>query len=116
MSTSLTSTPSLYHRSITKSAPCIRTPRSLLTSLGNLHIITTHLPLPHPAVLRERPVLETITPLPLQPIMRIAILIPKLDRNLIVGEGEELLAQLVALFLLPFLGQEVLDFSVAAQE
>jgi len=81
-----------------------------------LDIIATHLPLPHPPVLRKRPVLKTITTLPLHAIVGILILVPELDCDLVVGESEQLLAKLVALLLLPLLGQEVDDLDVALEE
>lgn len=48
--------------------------------------------------------------------MRIPILIPELDRDLILGEGEQLLAEGVVLLFLPFLGQEVLDGGSSGKE
>lgn len=59
----------------------------------DLNIIPAHLPLSHPTILRERPVLETITTLPLHSIMAVLILIPELDCDLVVLEREQLLAQ-----------------------
>ena len=59
----------------------------------DLNIIPAHLPLPHPAILRKRPVLEAITTLPLHFIMAVLVLIPELDSDLVVPESEQLLAQ-----------------------
>jgi len=50
-------------------------------ALLNQHIIPTHLPLPHPPILRKRPILQPITPLPLHSIFRVLILIPIPPRN-----------------------------------
>jgi len=80
-----------------------------LTRLLDLNIVTTHLSLAHLPILCKRPILETITPLPLHPIMRILILVPELDRDLILREREQLLAKSVVLLFLPFLGQKVFD-------
>jgi len=83
---------------------------------GYQNIISAHLPLAHSAVLSERPVLKTVTPLPLHAIMRVLILVPELHRDLVIGECEQLLAQAVVLFLLPFLGQEVNNRICAREE
>lgn len=48
------------------------------TSFIDLDIITAHLTLAHLAIFRERPILETVTPLPLHPIVGVLILIPEL--------------------------------------
>jgi hypothetical protein len=96
-----------------------------LTSFTDLDIVTAHLTLAHLAVFRKRPVLETVTPLPLHAIVGILIFIPdsmscgtgrsryldlpKLDGNLVICKGEQLFPQTVALLFLPFLGQESLD-------
>jgi len=48
--------------------------------------------------------------------MRILILIPELDGDLVVGESEQLFAKTVALLLLPLLGQEILNGSCAREE
>ena len=84
--------------------------------LDDFDIITTHLPLPHHPILRERPVLQPITPLPLHAIVRILVLVPELHRNLISAECEELLAQLVVVFFVPLPGQEGDDFVGAGEE
>ena len=89
---------------------------SRLTRLLDLNIITTHLPLAHLPILCKRPILQTITPLPLHPIMRILILIPELDRDLVLEEREQLLAKSVVLLFLPFLGQEVFDCGGSGKE
>jgi hypothetical protein len=81
----------------------------VLTGFGYLDIITAHLPLPHPAILRKRPILETVAALPLHTIMRVLVLVPELDSNLVFGERKQLLAKTVALLPLPFLGQEFLN-------
>jgi hypothetical protein len=77
--------------------------------LGDLNIISTHLPLAHDSILPERPVFESITALPLHAIMGILIFVPELDSDLVLSESEELLAQLVVLLLVPFPGQEFND-------
>lgn len=79
------------------------------TRLADLDIITAHLSLAHLAVFRKRPIFEAVTPLPRHSIMRVLVLIPELDRNLIFGECEQLLSKAVTLLLLPFLRQETLD-------
>lgn len=56
--------------------PVRKPPRPLL----NLHIIPTHLPLPHQPPLIESPVLQPIRPPPLS--LLIKPLVPKLHRNL----------------------------------
>ena len=74
------------------------------TSFTDLNIVTAHLTLPHLAVVRERPVLETVTTLPFHAIVGILIFIPesvscevgsrrhldtpKLDGNLVICKGE----------------------------
>ena len=67
----------------------------------NINIITTHLPFAHTTIICESPVLQTITPLPLHPIVLILVLIPELHRNLVVGKGEQFFAQTIRLLLLP---------------
>ena len=56
--------------------------------LGDLDIIPTHLPLPHTPILCKRPILQSITAFPLHLFMRVLILIPELDGDLVVGECE----------------------------
>lgn len=63
----------------------------------------------HLAVFCKSPIFKAVTALPFHVVMRILILVPELDRDFIFGEGEELLAEAVALLLLPFLGQKFLD-------
>jgi hypothetical protein len=72
-------------------------------------IIPTHLPLAHPTILRERPVFETIASLPFHSVVLVLVLIPELDRYLIVRESEQLFTQAIRFLLLPFGGQEVDD-------
>lgn len=67
----------------------------------------THLPLPHPPILRKRPVFQPVTPFPFHPIVGVLVLIPELDGDLVVRESEELLSQLVTLLPLPLARQEV---------
>lgn len=66
------------------------------------------MPLPHSAVLRVRPIFEPITALPFHSVMGVLVLIPELYCDLVVGECEELLAETIALLLLPFFRQHVL--------
>jgi hypothetical protein len=66
-------------------------------------IVPRHLPLPHAPILRERPMLQTITPLPGHTVISVAVFIPELHGDLVVGEGEELFAQRVLCLFLPFL-------------
>ena len=87
---------------------------ALLLTNGN--VIPAHLSLPHTAVFMESPVFKPIATLPLHAIMCILVLVPELDRNLIVGEGKELLAQFVVVFFVPFPGQEVDDGGGAGEE
>lgn len=82
-------------------------------TLGQLDIVTTHLPLPHSSILRKRPVLEAIAALPLHTIFCILVLIPKLDRDLVCREREELFAQTIISLPLPFLCEKVYDLVVA---
>lgn len=74
------------------------------------------MPLAHFAVLCECPILEPITALPLHSVVGILKLVPELHCDLVVGEREEFLAQTVALLLLPFFGQELLNCSGAGDE
>lgn len=99
-----------------------------LTSFTDLDTVTAYLMLAHPAVFRERPVLETVTPLPLHTIVGILIFIPgfmscevglrwysntpKLDCNHHL-QKRIAQAQTVAFLYLPLLGQELLDGWVA---
>lgn len=83
--------------------------------LGNLDIVPAHLPLAHPAILGERPVLEPVAPLPLQGVVLVLVLIPELYGDLVIAECEELLPQLVVLLLFPFLSQE-LDYCGSTDE
>lgn len=48
--------------------------------------------------------------------MRILVLVPKLDGDLVVGEGEKFFAEPVVLLLLPLLGQEVFDGGSPGEE
>lgn len=77
-------------------------------------VVPAHLPLAHQPVRRERPVLEPVGPPPLA--RGVVPLVPELHRDLVVGEGEQLLAQAVALLALPLLRQEGLDGVPARQE
>lgn len=84
--------------------------------LPNKDIIPTHLSLPHNALFIVRPILQAIAPLPLHPVVSILILVPELHGDLVVREGEELLAQTVVLLLVPLGGQELDDLFAAFQE
>jgi hypothetical protein len=57
-------------------------------ALLQLDVIATHLPLSHPPIFSECPILQTITSLPLQTVLVILILVPKLDSNLNTRECE----------------------------
>lgn len=73
-------------------------------------VVPTHHPLAHlPRLPIKGPVLEAIAPLPAHSIFRILKLVPELHGNAIIGEGEDLLAEPVALFPIPLLSQEVDD-------
>lgn len=72
--------------------------------LGNLDVVSTHLALPHQAIFGKRPVLESVGAPPLARL--IVPLVPKLHGDLVVGEGEQLLAQAISLLLVPLLGEE----------
>lgn len=61
-------------------------------TLSNLYIIPAHHTLPHPAILREGPILQAIATLPLHPVVGILVLVPELDSDLVVAKSEELLA------------------------
>jgi len=99
--------------------------------LGDGDVIPAHLPLLHAAVGRERPVLEAVAAPPLAG--GVAELVPELDRDLgvsvtlssllwseetrlVVAEGEQLLAQPVAVLAGPLLGQEGDDLGVSGDE
>lgn len=82
----------------------------------DLDIVSTHLPLAHSAILRERPVLQPITTLPLHTIVAILVLIPELHRDLVVGESEELFAQAIRLLLVPLPCEKVNDGFAAGEE
>jgi len=85
--------------------------RNAIAILPQQDIITTHHSLAHLATVRGiiSPILQPIASLPLHSIVRILILVPKLHGDLVVGEGEDLFAELVGLLLLPLGGQEGVD-------
>lgn len=60
--------------------------------------------------------LEPIASFPFHAVVVILILIAKLDSDLVVGIGEELLAETVTLLLLPLLGQEIFDGCGSGEE
>lgn len=91
-------------------------PECPLTSFAYLNIVPAHLPLAHAAVLGKRPVLEPVAALPLHAVVGVLVLVPELDRNLVAGKGEELLAEPVALFLFPLPGQESFDILGACEK
>lgn len=121
MSTSFTSTPSLNHRSVYMLAKPFRrfclvsqadsTSKKTwaITCFTNLDVIPAHLALAHLSILRECPILETVTPFPLHAIVSILVFIPKLDSDLVVCKSEELLSQAIITLLLPLLSEELLD-------
>ena len=85
-------------------------------TLGDLDVITTHLPLAHPSIVGERPVLETIASLPLLAVMGILIFVPELNRYLVGSECEQLLSQAIILLLVPFSSQELDDSLCTGEE
>jgi hypothetical protein len=85
-------------------------------ALLKFDVVAAHLALPHSPIFSKRPVLEAITPLPLHPILRILILVPKLNRNLVVRKSKELLAQTVVVLALPFLCEECYNLVTALDE
>lgn len=84
--------------------------------LRDLDIVATHLALAHAPILGKGPILQAIAALPLHPVMRVLILVPELHRNFVLREGEQLLAEGVVLFLVPFPGQEFDDVGSPGQE
>jgi len=74
--------------------------------LLQLDIIPTHLTLSHHTILPERPILKTITTLPLHAVAGVLILVPELHGNLVVRECKKFLAQAVILLFLPLGGQK----------
>jgi hypothetical protein len=74
--------------------------------LGDENIIAAHHPLTHTTILRKGPVLEPITPLPLQTVVCVAKLIPELHCNLVVMESKELFAEHIVNFAGPFILKE----------
>jgi hypothetical protein len=79
-------------------------------------VISGHLPLLHPAVFCKRPIFQAITSLPRHTVISIPILIPELYGDLVVCEGEELLAQAIFCLSLPLLCQEGDDLVMAFDE
>lgn len=75
----------------------------------DLDIVAAHLSLPHSAVCRKGPVLKPVTPLPFHPVVCILILVPELDGDLVIPEGEEFFAQPVVELFVPLGGQEADD-------
>lgn len=88
--------------------------------LVNLHIIAAHHSLLHLPVLVESPVLESICSSPhslaLLCELRVAVLIPELHCNLVLGKCEGLFAQAIVEFSRPFRFQEINDCGAAADE
>jgi len=82
----------------------------------DLYIVSAHLPLPHTAIWRKCPVLESVTPLPLHAVRAVLEFIPELHRDAVLRKCEQLLAQLVIMLAAPLFGQELLDGIVALQE
>lgn len=80
------------------------------------NVVSAHLALPHLPILCECPILQAVTAFPLHFIVRILVLIPELDGDLVILESEELLPQTVALLFLPLLRQELFDRSGADKE
>lgn len=84
--------------------------------LLQLDVVPTHLTLPHYAILPKRPILKTITSLPLHAVVGIPILVPELHGNLVVREREQFLAKPIILLFLPFGSQKGDDFVMATDE
>lgn len=94
-------------------------PSSLDSFLGHGHpvaapaqddVVGAHLSLPHLVrVPVKGPVLQTVRPLPLHAVVPVLVLVPELDGDLVVGEGEQLLAKTVVGLLFPLLGEELDD-------
>lgn len=79
-------------------------------------IIPTHHTLAHLSrLIIKSPILQTITSLPSHPIICILILIPELNRDPIVPEGEQLLAQSIVALALPF-GRQKIDNGIRARK
>lgn len=70
-------------------------------------VITTHHPLAILALGVECPILQTVAALPFHPIRRVLILVPKLNRDLVLCKGEKFLSEAVGFLFIPFLDQEV---------
>lgn len=77
-------------------------------------VVPAHLALAHEAVGGESPVLEAVRAPPLAG--GIVPLVPELHGDLIIAEGEQLLAQPVSMLALPFLRQERGDGVPALEE
>ena len=91
----------VYIHSIDKPAPLTISVRA------EKQIIPTHHALAHlPRLMIESPIFQTIASLPSHAIIRILILIPELNRDPIVPESEQLLAQSIVTFALPFCRQK----------
>jgi len=85
-------------------------------TLLNQNIIRRILPFPHAPISSKRPILKTVGSLPLQPVTRILVLVPKLHSDLVVSEGEQFFSQDIVMFFLPFLREEFYDCIGALQE
>lgn len=84
-------------------------------SIRELQVIAGHLTLSHSAIFGKGPVFQAVAPLPLHPIVAIAVLIPELDGDLVVRESKQFLAKAVVVLLVP-LGCQELDDSFRALE
>jgi hypothetical protein len=82
----------------------------------DVDIIPTHLPLAHPPVRSKCPVLQAVAALPLHTICSILELIPELHGDTVLCECEQLFAQLVVMFAVPFIGQKLDDGLMALHE
>lgn len=104
----LTDWDSIYINSVNKPAPLTVPVRA------EEQVIAAHHALAHlPRLTIKGPILQAIAPLPSHSIIRILILIPKLDRDPIIPESEQLLAQTIVVLALPF-GRQKLDDGVCA--
>lgn len=84
---------------------------------SNQQVIATHHALAHLArVASKGPVLQSVAPLPLHPVLGILELVPELHGDAIVVEGKKLLAQTVVTLALPLGCEESNDGLGAGEE
>lgn len=106
----LTDRDSIYINSINKPAPLTIPVRA------EKQIIDAHHTLAHfPRLTIKGLILQAIASLPSHSIIRILILIPRLDRDPIIPEREQLLAETVVVLALPF-GRQKLDNGICSRK